>query len=1112
MFQKFKFKQNIEIGLALISLFVFASWWFQPAHVASNFIGNLRLIDYLLFGLVSFIIWHPVFMEVLVWLIASHIKERDSNLPQPGLKVAFITTIVPANESLDLLYKCLPAMVNADYPHDTWLLDEGGDARVKAICDQFGVKYFSRYGSRRYNLLHGRFARKTKGGNHNSWYDVYGKDYDIVAQLDTDFIPKRNFLSDTLGFFNDPKVAFVGTPQVYGNIDKSFIARGAAEQQYYFYGTVLQGLNGMESTLLIGANHIIRVNALKDVGYYSAHITEDLLTGMKLHANNWKSVYYPSELAVGEGPATWESYFNQQMRWAYGCMDIFFHHSPSLFKQMGVRRALYYFFLQQHYFSGVIVAVSTALLCLYFFAGVTTANIDVQKFLTFYPLVVLLCWFMSVRLQRYNIHSQRKLEMQVLGRIISIAAWPIYFLAFICVLLRKRLTYKVTPKGEDENVSPLHLKLFIPHFIFGGLALSAIISSFVTGRQDILMLLWAASSVLLMFTIPFIQLIVNVAAPIRLKVMGNLLIAGASSDFGILEVTTPSSKGFSLQPLHTALKKARLAREESHTIMDVLFIILVGMISVIPYMQKIGFYSDDWSFLSMFHFVKSQNVIDLFIAANTPNTFMRPVQNFYDAALFAAFGLNPLGYQIVNGIVVIAIAVLFYKVLQLLKAPRILTIMIPLIYLLMPNFVTDRFWYAAFQANLSVLFYFFSLLAGLKSLSVKTVDTFRWKVASIVSMVLSILSYEVVTPFYLINIIIFWFYNNSAKRSSLNAIIQERNKSVFIFVTLIAFAYSLAFKALTTIRLESTGRGPSYYANHALDVIGKAFHVNFVTLGVNLPAVWLDMIHSSESYSLLIASGAVGIAVTAYLLIVAFKKKAHMPGKKLLSFMMVIGLPIFILGYTIFFTNSNVGFSPTGVENRVAIAAGIGLTLIIVGGIGCISHLLLPTKLYKVVFSATIGIMCAGGYLYINTIALYWEAAYQEQTEIVGEINRKLPQVPQGSIVFLDGVCPYVGPAPIFEASWDLKGVLQMQYDDPTIQADVVTPKVQVGANGITTHVYNTYTTYPYKNFIIYNYKTKKSYTINNINEAKEYFRMINPHYKKVCPKGSEGSGVPVIN
>lgn len=122
----------------------------------------------------------------------------------------------------------------------------------------------------------------------------------------------------------------------------------------------------MDMMLLIGANHVIRVKALRDVDHYSAHITEDLLTGMKLHSKGWKSIYIPKVLAVGEGPTTWQSFFNQQMRWGYGCMDILFRHSFRLFRGMNFRFALYYYLLQQHYFSGLAMMLGLFGLSLYF--------------------------------------------------------------------------------------------------------------------------------------------------------------------------------------------------------------------------------------------------------------------------------------------------------------------------------------------------------------------------------------------------------------------------------------------------------------------------------------------------------------------------------------------------------------------------------------------------------------------------------------------------------------------------------------------------------------------------------------------------------------------------
>jgi cellulose synthase (UDP-forming) len=493
-----------SVGILIVGLFAF--WWLNPAHIAHNFNGPFGALDVLLFLLVTYVIWQPIIMEMLSWAIASHIKEPRHYPPAKGLKVAFITTFVPHSESIELLHKTLPAMLNVQYEHETWVLDEGNDPRVKSYCEDIGVKHFSRSGKLQYNAPVGKYAQRTKGGNHNSWYDSYGSDYDIVAQIDTDFIPKRSFLVRTLGYFHDPKIAFVGTPQIYGNTKGSFIARGAAEQTYSFYGPILRGLYGMQTTLLIGANHVIRVKALKDVDYYSAHITEDLLTGMKLHANGWKSVYVHEALAIGEGPTTWQAYFNQQMRWAYGCIDIFFKHSPKLFRKMGVRRSIYYFFLQQHYFSGLAMILGIMCLGLYFFFGINAASIRLVPFLEHYLPALAACFLLSLYLQRYNVRPREERGLMLAGKIASVAAWPIFFMAFMNVILGRQLTYIVTPKGANslQPSDNFSFRVFRIHLCIGLFCIACIAAAFREHHRSVIMLFWAFSSLGLMLVLPLI--------------------------------------------------------------------------------------------------------------------------------------------------------------------------------------------------------------------------------------------------------------------------------------------------------------------------------------------------------------------------------------------------------------------------------------------------------------------------------------------------------------------------------------------------------------------------------------------------------------------------------
>ena len=100
--------------------------------------------------------------------------------------MAFITTFVPGSESIEMLRRTLVSIVRADYPHDTWLLDEGDDPAARQLCAQLGVRHFSRKGIEAFNRDKGIFLAKSKGGNHNAWYVSAGRDYDVVAQVDSD--------------------------------------------------------------------------------------------------------------------------------------------------------------------------------------------------------------------------------------------------------------------------------------------------------------------------------------------------------------------------------------------------------------------------------------------------------------------------------------------------------------------------------------------------------------------------------------------------------------------------------------------------------------------------------------------------------------------------------------------------------------------------------------------------------------------------------------------------------------------------------------------------------------------------------------------------------------
>ena len=493
-------------GIGLTS--AFGLWWFQPSHVPHNFFGAAHALDYLLFLLVSYVVWHEIVMEVFAWHVAAYGKRPEpAPSPEPGLRVAYVTAFVPGAEPYHILETTLQAMVAVSYPHDTWLLDEGDDPDAKSICERHGVKHYSRKGKEAFNTVGGKFAKKTKGGNYNSWLHHYDTHYDIVAQHDVDFVPRKDFLLRTLGYFRDPSIAFVGTPQIYGNVGESWIARGAAEQTYGFYGPMQKGFYGHDMTLLIGANHLMRTEAYRAIDGYTAHIAEDMLTGMKLYAHprKWRSVYVPEPLLIGEGPNTWGSYLGQQMRWAYGCMDIVFRHAPGLLPRMNPRRFFNYAVLQQFYFSGIAQVIGIALLTLYFLFGIPSAAMSLLPIVALYLPLLLYQILFQLWLQRFNIDPATERGLLLRGKLLSLAAWPVFFLAFIGVVRGASLTYVVTPKGARPDARAP--SLFTLHFLLGTITLADLLVGYRLHHEAALMVFWAALNTAVMYGLFFLEAI-----------------------------------------------------------------------------------------------------------------------------------------------------------------------------------------------------------------------------------------------------------------------------------------------------------------------------------------------------------------------------------------------------------------------------------------------------------------------------------------------------------------------------------------------------------------------------------------------------------------------------
>lgn len=459
----------------------------------------------------------------LAWFAWRAVDPIPMSAPS-GLRVALVTTIVPDREPLSVVASTLRAMRQVQQPGgpdsarawaarpDVWILDEGDDVEVRNLAKEIGVRHFTRKGRPEYNQAAGPMRTRTKAGNHNAWRAEHEAAYDVVAQMDPDHVPLPMFLHRTLGYFRDPDVAFVVAPQVYGNLRDGLVQHAAAAQSFVFAGVIQRGGNGLGAPLLIGTNHVYRTSAWAAIGGYQDSLIEDHLTGLTVSGavnpatgNRWKGVYTPDIVAVGEAPTSWADFFRQQRRWAYGVADIVLRHSARLLPRLAPRQAIAYLLLESFYPGCAVTWGLGNLATVAYLLGATRPSLAwwwvLVWGLTFGTGLGLLVW-----LRRCNVADHERSDRGLHGIFASCVCGPVYLAAVVTAVLRRPMSYAVTPKGALRSTDGV--ATFRQHLSWAALATCAVAIHLRSGgRSGPVVVLWALFTVVICCCLPLALLL-----------------------------------------------------------------------------------------------------------------------------------------------------------------------------------------------------------------------------------------------------------------------------------------------------------------------------------------------------------------------------------------------------------------------------------------------------------------------------------------------------------------------------------------------------------------------------------------------------------------------------
>lgn len=225
---------TIYVGWRWLFSVNWPNWWIAVPLVLAE---TYALIDAYLFGLT-------------VW----RIKRRGEPPAAPaGLSAdVFITTY---NEPVEMVAATARAAKRITYPHQTWILDDGARPDMRAAAAALGVGYLTRtedWTDR---------PRHAKAGNLNN--ALFATEGEFLLILDADQVPDPLILDRTLGYFTDPQVALVQTPQWFTNVTE---ADPLGSQAPLFYGPIQQGKDGWNAAFFCGSNAVLRREALMQLG------------------------------------------------------------------------------------------------------------------------------------------------------------------------------------------------------------------------------------------------------------------------------------------------------------------------------------------------------------------------------------------------------------------------------------------------------------------------------------------------------------------------------------------------------------------------------------------------------------------------------------------------------------------------------------------------------------------------------------------------------------------------------------------------------------------------------------------------------------------------------
>lgn len=485
---------------------------------------------------------------------------------------------------------------------------------------------------------------------------------------------------------------------------------------------------------------------------------------------------------------------------------------------------------------------------------------------------------------------------------------------------------------------------------------------------------------------------------------------------GQQNTTSSGSATLSNGPRATTRKRVLTFAGAHEFLVASLGLVVLGALVYAPHVLHGGFYLDDWSNGAVTLRPLGGGGFGQALSYFSKTTLYRPILVVYVPLTYEVFGTH-MAYQLAwAATLAILVACVLYGVLRTLDVPTRHAWPIAALTLVYPWFDSTRFWETADQATLSILFAELGLWVALAGLSRRSL---RIHAFAALLYLLSILTYEITLPVIAGLGTLYWVRAGWREARTRWA------------VDLIAVLVGGLWVGTQTNH-ESYGLSANF--SHFKEI---------VTSGGTMLGRSIFPVGPQRTTLALVAIAVVLVAASARLL--ARRRRNVVAGDwNLRSWvgLMIGGLVLAGLGWAMLIP-ANPYYTPTvyGVTNRVNALAGFGLVIAVYATFGTVGMLIGEARpKFRPLGGLVVVLLGLGlGVAYVKVLERHsriWNEAYRAEAAGIGELKMQFPTLPRDTTVFVSGYPAYetLG-VPIFSSSWDVNGMIKLQYKDGSLAA-----------------------------------------------------------------------------